>query len=180
MKHHTLATLSACVVFAAATADATLARQGDASVSFTAVGPAGFKIVGTTSELNVGEQGGQVAITVPLANLHTGISLRDSHMKEKYLQVGTYPTAQLTVDKGALKFPGDAPSDATASGTMTLHGQSKPVGFHYHAAREGGRIHVVGDCRLNMNDFGVNVPSYLGVTVKPDVSLAVDFFVVDS
>jgi hypothetical protein len=32
---------------------------------------------------------------------------------------------------------------------------------------------------LNMNDFGIQVPSYLGVTVKPDVDVAAQFEVTD-
>jgi polyisoprenoid-binding protein YceI len=179
MKYSTWAT-AACVLCAATAARATLARQGNANVSFTAVGPAGFTIVGTTSDLNVAEEAQQVVVIVPLANLHTGISLRDTHMKEKYLQVATYPTAELTVDRNALKFPGDAATDATATGTMTVHGQSKPIAFHYHAAHEGARIHVTGDANLDMRNFGITVPSYLGVTVKPQVALSVDFLVVDS
>jgi hypothetical protein len=27
--------------------------------------------------------------------------------------------------------------------------------------------------RINIRDFGINVPSYLGVTVKPDVDVAI-------
>lgn len=180
MKHLITVILSACLVLVSGAAGASLVQQGDASVSFTAVGPAGFQIVGTTSDLNTNDQGGQIDVVVPLANLHTGISLRDNHMKEKYLEVGRYPTAQLTVDRAAIKFPNDAASDATATGTMTLHGQSKPLAFHYRATREGGRIHVTGDARVNMKNFGINVPSYMGITVKPDVMLSIDFFVMNS
>ena len=46
-----------------------------------------------------------VVITVPLANLSTGIGLRDHHMKEKYLEVQKYPSATLTIARSALKFP---------------------------------------------------------------------------
>jgi len=31
-----------------------------------------------------------------------------------------------------------------------------------------------------MKDYGINVPAYLGITVKPDVSLVVNFIVSDS
>ena len=32
---------------------------------------------------------------------------------------------------------------------------------------------------LNMNDFAIEVPSYLGVTVKPDVDVIAQFDVID-
>lgn len=180
MKLSTIAVFSACFSLVTGAADAKLARQGDANVSLTAVGPAGFKIVASTSDLNVADDGQHVTVIVPLAKLNSGISLRDAHMRDKYLEVGTYPNAQLTVDRAALKFPDQGAADATASGLMTIHGKSKNVTFHYHATRAGAGMHVTGDTQVNMKDYGINVPAYFGITVKPDVSLSVNFNVSDS
>ncbi|MGA2451330.1 MAG: YceI family protein [Polyangiaceae bacterium] len=180
MKLSTAAVFSACTLLLSVAADAKLARQGDANVSFTAVGPAGFKIVATTQDLNVADDGQHVTVIVPLARLNSGISLRDSHMRDKYLEVGTYPTAQLVVDRAALKFPDPGDADATASGIMSIHGKSKNVTFHYHASRAGAGIHVTGDTQVNMKDYGINVPAYFGITVKPEVALSVNFNVSDS
>jgi len=76
---------------ATATADANLAKHGDSNVTFTAIGPAGLRIVGKTADLNVVDDGQHVSVTVPLAKLDTGISLRDTHMRDKYLEVGNVP-----------------------------------------------------------------------------------------
>jgi len=84
-----------------------LSSVKDSRVTFDAAGPAGMKIEGTTSDLSVVDDGGNVVITVPLANLSTGIGLRDHHMKEKYLEVPKYPAATLTIARNALKFPHD-------------------------------------------------------------------------
>jgi polyisoprenoid-binding protein YceI len=161
-------------------ADAKLARQGDANVSMTAIGPAGFRIVAQTSDLNVIDDGQHVSVSVSLTKLDSGIPLRDAHMRDKYLEVGTYPNAQLTVDRAALKFPDQSAADATASGLMTIHGKSRNVSFHYHATRAGSAMHVSGDTQVNMRDYGINVPAYFGITVKPDVALSVSFNVSDS
>jgi polyisoprenoid-binding protein YceI len=157
-------------------ADAKLTRSGDPSVSFTAIGPGGLKIVGTTSELNVVDDAQSVSVVVPLSNLSTGIALRDRHMREKYLQVQSYPTATLKVDRASVKFPA-AGAEATgdAQGTMTIHGQSHGVTFHYAAKREGAGYAVNGTVHVSMKDYGIEVPSYLGVTVKPDVDVTVRF-----
>ena len=96
------------IVLGALSADAKLAKTGDASVGFTGIGPAGMKISGSTSDLALSEDGGKITISVPLKNLTTGIALRDKHMREKYLQIDQYPTAELTVDRAALKLGGEA------------------------------------------------------------------------
>ncbi len=164
------------IVSLSAMGHAALSSVKDASVTFQAAGPAGMKIEGTTSDLNVTDDGGNVVITVPLANVSTGISLRDRHMKEKYLEVPKYPAATLTIARGALKFPRDGEKAASeVPGTLALHGQTRPVSVHYEATDAGATFDAHGSFHVNMNDFGISVPVYLGVTVKPDVDVRAHF-----
>jgi polyisoprenoid-binding protein YceI len=139
-----------------------------------------MKIVGTTSELATTDDGQTITVTVALAHLTTGIELRDKHMRERYLEVQAYPTTTLTIPRASLSIP--APG-ATQTGdppaTVTLHGQTRPASFHYSATNEGGNLRVDATLHLNMRDFGVTVPTYLGVTVKPDVDIDVHFTAVD-
>jgi polyisoprenoid-binding protein YceI len=160
------------------TASAAYGKEGLSTVSFTAVGPAGLRILGTTPELVVSDDLQRIEVKVPLANLTTGISLRDSHMRDKYLEVGKYPDARLTIDRASLRFPADGgDADATGIGALTLHGQVQQVGFHYRLSRRGQKTTVTGDLQLNMNKFGIASPSYLGLSVKPDVAVSVQFAV---
>ena len=160
----------------AITADAKITRNGTPAVTFHASGPAGMRIVGTTGDLDVDDQGAKVIIRVPLKNLSTGIAMRDDHMRNKYLQVGTYPNAELTVDRSTLHLPnGDGTGSGDATGSMALHGKSKDVSFHYNLARANGTLHVGGTVKLDLRDYSIDVPSYLGVTVKPDIDVEVQF-----
>ncbi len=157
-------------------ADAKLARTGTPSVVFRASGPAGMKIQGTTSDLDVDDQGAKIVVRVPLKNLSTGIALRDDHMRNKYLEVGTYPNAELTVDRSALRFPtGSDPVSGDATGTMAMHGKTKSTSFHYNVGKSGNTYRVAGTIHLDIRDYGITVPTYLGVTVKPDVDVEVQF-----
>ena len=157
-------------------ARAALTGCTDCHVNFLASGPAGMKIEGTTNDLTRAEQGDNVVITVPLANVTTGIGLRDRHMKEKYLEIAKYPSATLSVARSALKMPAGADKvEADASTTVNIHGQARPVTVHYEAKRDGSSITTRGKFRINLTDFGINVPSYLGVTVKPDIEVSANF-----
>jgi hypothetical protein len=160
-------------------ASAKLANPGNAEVSFTALGPAGMKIVGTENEVKVFDNGPAVVVSVPLAKLQTGISIRDQHMR-KYLQTEQYPMGELEVNRASIKIPRPGESvTADAVGTMRLHGKTKPTPFHYTVSRDGTHLKVTGTTHVNMSDFGITVPSYLGITVKPDVEVATRFEVVD-
>jgi len=176
-----VAAVSASLFSLSVAGHAALTSSSDAHVTFRASGPAGMTIQGTTTDLKVSEDGGNVVVDVPLANLNTGIDLRDHHMKEKYLEVPKFPSTTLVVARTALKFPPpDGHAEGDAQGTLKLHGQSRPVTFHYEAKGAPGGFAVQGKFRVNMNDFGITVPTYLGVTVKPDVDVSASFNVAGS
>jgi polyisoprenoid-binding protein YceI len=156
-------------------AAAKLSKTGASSTTFKAAGPAGLNIAGTTSDMSIADDGTTVTITVPLANLSTGIALRDKHTKDA-LEADKFPNVTLAVARAALKFPGDgADSSGDAKGAMTLHGTTKDVTFHYTAKRQGNTYSVTGNTTINVDDYGVKRPSYLGVTVKPDVGIDTSF-----
>ena len=166
--------LSLCALSTASRA--ALSSATDSHVSFDASGPAGMKIEGTTTDLLVSDDGTNILVTVPLLNLSTGIGLRDHHMKEKYLEVQKFPAATLTMARSAIRFPRSGePAAADAPGTVTIHGQTRPVTVHYDAKSDGTSVAVRGSFHINMNEFGITVPVYLGVTVKPDVDVSATF-----
>jgi hypothetical protein len=49
------------------------------------------------------------------------------------------------------------------------------VTFNYTAKKVGAGFAVDGTVHLNMKEYGIEVPSYLGVTVKPEVDVTAKF-----
>ena len=176
-----IAALGASLFAVSLAAHAALSSPTDARVSFQAGGSAGMHVEGSTAELAVSEQDGNLLLTVPLANLTTGIGLRDRHMRETYLEVQKYPTAVLTIARSAVRAPQSGEKlSADVPGTLLLHGQTRPVSVHYDASGAGGSSTASGAVHINMNDYGITVPSYLGVTIKPDVNVTASFHVAGS
>lgn len=159
-------------------ASASLSTSGDARLVFKATGPAGLSFEGKGQDVRLKEEGGSVLITVKVDSLVTGIELRDRHMKEKYLETGKYPTATLEVDKSKLHFPDGHAVTGSADGKLTLHGVTRVVKVSYSADGDSNKAKVDGTMRINMNDFKIEVPNYLGVTVKPNVNVEVKLGVV--
>ncbi len=149
---------------------------GEPTAGFHGRGPGGFGLDGKTNELRVDDDGTTLKIVVPLATLKTGIALRDRHMREKYLQVEKYPDAVLELPWSAVKLPSDGQTvDGTATGKMTLHGQTHDVQVSYRVSRSGNRYQVSGNVPLKITDYGIDIPSYLGITVQPDVQTSASF-----
>ena len=165
------------LVVSLGSAPASASLQGNrGSANFKASGPAGLDIVGKTSDIVVSESGKEILVKVALANLDTGIGLRNRHMREKYLEVAKYPSADLTVARGDLKFPEEGKEVASeATGELKIHGKGRKVHFGYHAKKGSDGFDVSGSMRIDIRDFGIAVPSYLGVSVKPNVDISVHF-----
>ena len=67
-------------------------------------------------------------------------------------------------------------SESDAQGTLTIHGVSRPCSVHYRAEQgSSGEYRVRGTTRVDMRDFGIETPSYLGIHVEPGVDVQVDF-----
>jgi polyisoprenoid-binding protein YceI len=156
---------------AAVTAAAVSKTDTPATTSFHGIGPAGFKIDGKTNALDVKEDGGNYVVTVGLKDITTGIALRDNHMRGKYLEVDKYPETHLSFAKSAVNVGGEG----DAKGTLTLHGKSKELPFHYSTKCNGDVCDAKATIAINMNDFGIVIPVYLGVTMKPDVTVETTF-----
>ena len=164
------------VVLLAAPAFAQVERAGGASATFSGKGPAGFKLEGKSEQVSVKDDGKTVAISVPLATLKTGIDLRDRHMREKYLEVEKYPDAVLQVPWSAIQLPADGQtSTQTVPGKMTLHGKTHDVSVTYTLKRTGETYDASGKVPLNLKDYDILLPNYLGVTVKPEIDTLTTF-----
>ncbi len=117
-------------------------------------------------------------LAVDLKTLDTGISLRNEHMRDNYLEVGKgagYDTAALTgIDLKGLN--GDAPDGkGSFAGMLTVHGVTKSVGGPVEVRKAGSGLRVKASFPVNLPDYNIPEPRYLGVGVKNTVQVEVTF-----
>jgi polyisoprenoid-binding protein YceI len=120
------------------------------------------------------------SLAVDLRTLDTGISLRNDHLREKYLEVDKapgYDKAVLSeIDLKGLKA--DAPDGKGAfTGSLTLHGVKKTVTGPVEVRKAGTGLRVKASFPVNLSDYNISEPSYLGVGVKNTVQVEVTFTV---
>jgi len=163
-----------CVTLAVS-AHAALVGIGGSDTAFRAVGPGGLKIDGKGAGVTAQEVGGVLVVTAPVNGLKTGMSLRDDHLK-KAIHADKHPAMKLSVERGALKFPADNQTvTEKATGKFTLNGVTKELPFEYKAKRTGSDYHVDGRATINITDFGIEQPCYLGVCVDKTVQIKASF-----
>lgn len=111
---------------------------------------------------------------IELKDFDTGISLRNTHMREKYLEVSKFPQAILEIRDLLLPEKGEV----VFVGTLTLHGVTKPVRGKAQIERrtENGAAFLRAEATLELkiSDFGIQTPSYAGITVADVVTIDVE------
>lgn len=142
------------------------------SVQFEATGNPGFiRISGTGAKVEgmvKGDTKGFSAdLTVDLNALKTGIELRDSHLKQKYLETTKYPKARLQIER---LQPFKEGEEFFWTGKLTLKGSTKPVSGK---ATVKGK-NVKANFKVLISDYPLEVPSWMGVSVAESVEVIVD------
>jgi len=176
--------LSFCLALKAASLDVIFPES---QIEFLAIGrPSALKIRGKIKEdsapakplegkwvLKESAITGQVSLK--LSVLDTGIALRDRHMKEKYLETEKFPTAHFTLSK--LSLPADFPEkltnvkDLPFEADLKLHGRSKLVRGVAEVGQDGSKLELTLHFKVLVTDFGIEIPSYLGIKVADEVTV---------
>jgi polyisoprenoid-binding protein YceI len=119
------------------------------------------------------------ALRVDLTGLDSGISLRDRHLRETYLEVergAAFREAILTDIRLEDPLPAGGGDHETAfSGTLSLHGVERAVEGEAGLRRRAGSVRVEARFSLSLADFEIPPPRYLGVGVRDRVRVEVTF-----
>ncbi|MDT7599433.1 MAG: YceI-like domain, partial [Pseudonocardiales bacterium] len=88
---------------------------------------------------------------------------------ERRLEVKLHPLVVAELDRvSGVTYPGRY----RANWQLTLHGVRHPVGGSATLrVGDAGELHVTGQVRLDIRDFGLRPPSMLGLRVRPEVDV---------
>jgi polyisoprenoid-binding protein YceI len=139
------------------------------------------KTTALSGSVTAGASGSQAfdgSLVVDLRTLDTGIDLRNEHLRENYLEVGKgagFDTATLS-DINLNGFNPDAPSGkGSFTGLLSLHGVSKAVTGAVDIRQSGAGLRVKASFPVQLSDYSIRTPRYLGIGVKDTVQVEVAF-----
>jgi polyisoprenoid-binding protein YceI len=153
------------------------------SSEFLAIGnPSAIRIQGKgegpEGELQVQEEGANLIIggvlNVDMKSYSTGISLRDRHMKEKYLEVEKFQTAKLTLKNITLAksdLQKNPETSAAFDGILELHGVQKAVHGTFTLKNTPSGYAVNAKFPIKLSEYSIVVPSFAGITVADQVEV---------
>lgn len=117
-------------------------------------------------------------LAVNLRMLDTGIGLRTEHMLANYLEVDKAPGYDRAVlsEVDLVGLRAEAPEGkAVFKAVLALHGVQRPVSGQAELRRDGTGYRVKASFAVQLSDYQIPEPRYLGVGVKNQVTVDVTF-----
>jgi polyisoprenoid-binding protein YceI len=112
-----------------------------------------------------------VDLTADLTTLQSDERNRDRQLARQGLETGQFPTATFAltqpIELGSIPANGET-IDATATGDLTLHGETKRVDVPVQARLQDGVITVAGSLPVLFSDYGMTPPSAMIVLSVED------------
>jgi polyisoprenoid-binding protein YceI len=107
-------------------------------------------------------------IEVDLTTVASDSSQRDNQFRNRIMETSTYPTATFSLASPITLE--DVPDDleevtVQATGQLTLHGVTNTVTMDLAARRNGDAIEVTGSVPVAFADYGIDNPSFGGISV---------------
>ncbi len=168
-----------------------LVKKNNGTVNFFAIGnPSSLRIngVGVSPEGSLDiihdEKSSKVlgSFSFDLNSLNSGIEMRDSHMKEKYLETEKFPTSKLTIDpisfsENILKSKNKNQSEF--KGSLNLHGEEKPIIGNSEFLIKDDQLKIFAKFKIKSSDFKIETPSFAGITLGDEIEIEVELNVLN-
>ncbi len=124
-------------------------------------------------------------VSFPVASLRTGIDLRDEHLRgDSWLDAKRFPEIRFEITKveGAERLAAGQTVELKVHGKITIHGVTRPVVAKVKVKRVAGegsrpeRLHVHGNFKIKLTDFGISVPLPVRLKVSNEILVKVDLW----
>lgn len=120
-------------------------------------------------------------VLVDLNDFDTDLDTRNEHMKEKYLETGKAGFNQAVLKINSVSLPKGFPEKInkiekqTLEGILSLHGKEKKINFLADMQKDGNEFSGKVDFKIKISDFGIDVPSFAGITIEDEVLVKAQF-----
>ena len=148
---------------------------GDALLKRDAVGQA-HTVNGTLSV--AGDRVSAAVVTADLTRLGSDRAARDAYVRDTTLEIARFPSARFTLTR-PITLPahltkGVSLNGLRATGSMLIHGVTRPITFTLDARWNGATIDVVGSAPVVLRNYGITAPHTVIAKVDDHGSVELD------
>lgn len=120
---------------------------------------------------------------VDLRTLRSDESQRDNFIRQNTLQTSRFPFAEFTIDS-VDGFPAEYTENEQVNlkltGTMTIHGVSKPVTFDVLARQKESALGATARATFKFTDFGMSPPNVQVAQARDSIEIEVVFVALEA
>jgi polyisoprenoid-binding protein YceI len=136
----------------------------------------GYVMLGSDDVDRADSSAGEYYFEVDLGSLDTGIGLRNSHMRENYLETAKYPYAQLLGQLDPMTRIDDSTFSVTISGQLAIHGVTRPLNSVITVKTAAPGYFVQSRFAVALPDYKIKIPSLMFLKIDEIIKLEVDFY----
>lgn len=127
--------------------------------------------------LDLGKQMIRGTLEFDMKSIRTGNPLRDKELHERYLETQAFPLAKLKLQPLKLPHPLESGKKIKTdfTGLLTLKKKTLPVLGHFEAKQEKNWVTVFAQFKIQLDDFDIDQPGFLGITLSKEIHVFVDF-----
>lgn len=112
---------------------------------------------------------GSATVSVSAASFETGVSLRDRHMRDKYLEAKKHPSIRFEV--GPIPVATTPGTTVPVKGTFIIKGKKKEMTVQAKVEAGPPQIVVSAKFPLTITDFGIEKPGFAVVEMDPTIEV---------
>ncbi|RZJ28586.1 MAG: YceI family protein [Flavobacterium sp.] len=149
------------------------------NVTFEASVPAFEEVKGTSQTVTcvLNPKTGDIQSQILMKSFRFKIALMEEHFNENYIESDKYPKATFRgrIDKFDAAALTATAKDYTIQGTMEMHGKTKDISMPAKIRKTEAGIEVVSNFTLNVDDYGISIPSVVKSKVSKKVNVHSEF-----
>lgn len=131
------------------------------------------EVKGTLITDDTGKQMISAEVSVPVKSLDSGMSMRNDHMQNTYLEAAKFPDIVFSFKDAKLDF--QSGTSHVVPGEFTIHGVKKPITVDAKVTRSSDKkVEVKAQFPLNILDYGIEQPKFAVVKMEPTIQVDVD------
>lgn len=112
-------------------------------------------------------------IEIDAARSETGNDSRDKTMRDKVLEVASYPLFVFVPERFEGELPESGEGEVSLIGTLTLHGADHPMTLPATVERDGDHLTTTTHFQVPYVEWGLHNPSVLFLRVADEVAVTV-------
>jgi hypothetical protein len=149
----------------------------NATISFTSKAPLEtIEAKNKTVTAVIDSKSGAIAFSTLVKGFVFDKALMQQHFNENYMESGKYPKSEFkgTITNNAdIKYGVNGTYNATVSGKLTIHGQTKDITTTGKVTVTNGKISAIADFNVTLEDYKISIPGVVKDKISKTVKISV-------